>query len=113
MTHWLVVVSSVHNFHWLPEAANVLGWFVAFFVSFGGHYRLTFRHQHKQFYRALRRFFLVSASGFFLNELAYIWLLHHTAMTFDVLLGMILVAIAGITFVVSRLWAFRHKHEPA
>ena len=92
-----------------PLLANLLGWLVAFFVSFSGHYQLTFRHQPKQLGVALQRFFLVSAGGFLVNELAYAYLLEATAIAYDLLLAEILVAIAVLTFIISRLWAFRHK----
>ena len=108
-THWLVAVACVDRAGLPPLVANVLGWLVAFFVSFGGHYRLTFRHQRKELVTAFRRFFLVSAGGFLINELSYAFLLKATAVPYDLLLAAILVAIAFLTFVVSRLWAFRHK----
>ena len=34
---------------------------------------------------------------------------HATALRYDVLLALILIGLAVLTFVVSRLWAFRHK----
>ena len=108
-THWLVAVACVGRLGWSPLVANVVGWLVAFIVSFSGHYRLTFRHQPKALFVALRRFFVVSASGFAVNELSYAFLLKATAVRYDILLAMILIAIAFLTFVVSRLWAFRHK----
>ena len=92
-----------------PLVANLIGWLVAFAVSFIGHYRLTFRHSRIPWTIAIRRFFLVSAAGFLVNEGAYAWLLHATALRYDVLLALILIGLAVLTFVVSRLWAFRHK----
>ncbi|GAA0777239.1 hypothetical protein GCM10009108_12610 [Castellaniella ginsengisoli] len=93
-----------------PLAANVVGWLVAFGVSFAGHYRLTFRHQHAPLVRAASRFFLVSALGFAVNEAAYATLLHLTAIRYDVLLALVLIGIAGMTFILGRYWAFRHSH---
>src|SRR5690554_3275088 len=55
-THWLVVVAAVSMAHLPPLQANVLGWLVAFGVSFAGHYTLTFRHQNAPLWQALRRF---------------------------------------------------------
>lgn len=110
-THWLVAVGCVVVWLLPPLVANVLGWLVAFVVSFSGHYRLTFRHQRKSLVVACRRFFVVSATGFLINELSYAWLLQVTAIPYDLLLGAILVAIAVLTFVVSRFWAFRYRTE--
>ncbi|NYT64162.1 GtrA family protein [Alcaligenaceae bacterium] len=108
-THWLVVVAVVSASGLAPLAANILGWLVAFCVSFVGHYQLTFKHQRAPLAQAARRFFTVSALGFGVNELTYAWLLRATTLRYDVLLALILIAIAGMTFILGRFWAFRHK----
>ena len=90
-----------------PIFANILGWLVAFVVSFTGHYQLTFRHQHAPIWQAARRFFLVSALGFAINETSYAVLLTTTTIRYDILLAVILVAIAAMTFILGRFWAFR------
>lgn len=108
-THWLVAVACVVMWQLPPLAANVVGWLAAFLVSFSGHYRLTFRRQRKSLAAACGRFFLVSAGGFLINELSYAWLLHFTDIPYDLLLAAILVAIALLTFILSRFWAFRSK----
>ena len=90
-----------------PLVANLAGWLVAFTVSFTGHYHLTFRYQKSSLWPAATRFFVVSAIGFGINEASYAWLLHATAMRYDVLLFLVLVGVAALTFVLSRLWAFR------
>ncbi len=109
VTHWLVVVGAVSASGMRPLLANIVGWLVAFCVSFAGHFLLTFRQHRAPLARAARRFFIVSAIGFGVNELAYAWLLHTTALPYDALLALILIGIAGMTFVLGRLWAFRHK----
>lgn len=108
-THWLVVVIAVGWQGLAPLVANVVGWLVAFCVSFAGHYQLTFRHQHAPPFKAARRFFAVSALGFAVNESAYAVLLHTTALRYDILLALILIAMAFITFILGRFWAFQHK----
>jgi putative flippase GtrA len=108
-THWAVAVAFVSMLGMPPLWANLVGWLVAFCVSFTGHYQLTFRLQHAPLARAARRFFAVSALGFAVNEAAYALLLRLTAIPYDILLALILVGIAGITFILGRFWAFRHK----
>lgn len=108
-THWSVAVASVEGFGLPPLGANAVGWLIAFVVSFYGHYRLTFRHAATSWIVAARRFFLVSAGGFALNEAAYAWLLHATPLPYDVLLAIILLGLAVLTFLASRLWAFRRR----
>ncbi|MBB1625100.1 sugar translocase [Achromobacter sp. UMC71] len=108
-THWGVAVTCVEALGAAPLLANLIGWLVAFVVSFSGHYRLTFRHSHTPWTIAVRRFFFISAVGFVINESAYAWLLRVTAVRYDILLALILIALAVATFITSRLWAFRHK----
>lgn len=109
-THWLLVVGAVAALTTPPLLANVLGWLVAFGVSFAGHYTLTFRHHKAPLGQALQRFFMVSAAGFAINEAAYAWLLHVTTLRYDVLLALILVGLAVMTFILGRFWAFRQRH---
>ncbi|MFT0532986.1 GtrA family protein [Castellaniella hirudinis] len=108
-THWAVAVACVAWAGMAPLVANVAGWLVAFGVSFAGHYRLTFRHQHAPLRRAAGRFFLVSALGFAINETAYATLLRLTSIPYDILLALVLIGIAGMTFILGRCWAFRHN----
>jgi putative flippase GtrA len=108
-THWLVAVAAVEIAGLRASLANVAGWMVAFFVSFSGHYTLTFRHQHKTLLTAIWRFWCVSAAGFLINEIAFVSLLDRTPLPYYVLLALVLVGIAAMTFVFSRYWAFRHR----
>uniref|UniRef100_UPI00333FD0E4 GtrA family protein n=1 Tax=Castellaniella defragrans TaxID=75697 RepID=UPI00333FD0E4 len=107
VTHWAIAVACVASAGLAPLLANVAGWLTAFCVSFAGHYRLTFRHQHAPLAQAARRFFAVSALGFAVNEAAYAVLLHATPIRYDILLALILIGIAGLTFILGRYWAFR------
>ncbi len=109
-THWAVAVACVSLGGLAPLAANVVGWLVAFGVSFAGHYHLTFRRQRAPLGRAAARFFLVSALGFAVNEAAYAALLRLTTIRYDVLLALVLIGIAGMTFILGRYWAFRRSH---
>ena len=109
-THWLIAVLAVATLGLEPLVANVLGWLVAFGVSFAGHYQLTFRRQRGPWAKAAWRFFIVSALGFGVNELAYAFLLSATTLRYDVLLALILIAVAVVTFILGRFWAFRHKN---
>ncbi|HMW17414.1 MAG TPA: GtrA family protein [Accumulibacter sp.] len=109
LTHWLTAIGCVAVWRISPLWANVIGWLVAFVVSFAGHYRLTFRESTTPLALACRRFFIVSSIGFAINELSYAYLLHATAIAYDTLLAIILLTIAALTFVLSRWWAFRNR----
>ena len=106
LVHWVVVVLLVSGGYLTPLVANLFGWLVAFGVSFTGHYQLTFRHQRTGVTQAIRRFFLLSAFGFAINEATYALLLKQTLLPYEFLLALILVGVAALTFIFSRFWAF-------
>lgn|SRR5690625_1143317 len=106
VVHWLVAVAVVQTLALSPLLANVVGWLVAFTVSFAGHYHYTFRQQQAPWGKAARRFFCVSATGFIANELLYFYLLRTTSFSYEVLLAFVLIVIAFFTFILSRFWAF-------
>ena len=95
-----------------PLLANVVGWLVAFIVSFSGHYLLTFRGSNAPLGRAAGRFFAISAAGFAVNEVAYALALRWGALRYDITLAGLLVFVAVLTFVASRRWAFMGKPAP-
>lgn len=106
-THFVVAVACVRGLRLDPQLANVVGFLVAFTVSFLGQWRWTFGTHAAPLARALPSFFVVSVSGFAANALAYRWLLTHTALRYDVALALVLMAVAAMTFLLSRFWAFR------
>jgi len=107
LTHWTVAVLCVETLTLPPLLANGAGWLVAFQVSLLGHYYLSFRHQAPAFKRAALRFFAVAALAFACNELAYATLLHMSTLAYDTALLLVLLAVAVLSFVLSRCWAFR------
>ena len=110
LVHWLVVVTLVSSAAWQPLTANVIGWLVAFNVSYSGHYFLTFRALQSGLKSSLPRFFVLSGMGFLVNETAYAILLRETSMPYEWLLGMILIGVPVLTFIFSRFWAFAARH---
>jgi putative flippase GtrA len=104
--HWGVVVGLVEHAGWRPLVANVLGWLVAFVVSYSGHHQLTFRRSGASVASSAPRFFLVSALGFAVNEASYALLLGVSGWRYDIVLGAVLVAVAAFTYLLSRHWAF-------
>jgi putative flippase GtrA len=109
LVHWLVVVALVGASVLAPLIANIIGWLVAFLVSFTGHYQITFRHQRGSLLHSVKRFFLLSAAGFLVNEASFAVLLYKTDVPYQLLLGLVLVGVAFLTFIASRFWAFTAK----
>lgn len=106
VVHWFVVVALVTRSGWHPALANVLGWFVAFHVSFAGHHRLTFSGHGASTLSAAARFLAISASAFLLNEVVYVLLLWWTPLPYQLALAIVLVGGAVMTYAWSRHWAF-------
>jgi putative flippase GtrA len=103
--HWCVVVCLVRGLGFAPLLANIIGWLVAFVASFAGHYLLTFRDQSAPLGRSALRFFGVSALGFSINESIYAITLA-LGWRYDWALLIVLIAVAAMTYLLSRRWAF-------
>jgi putative flippase GtrA len=94
-----------------PLVANVFAFLLAFQVSHLGHHRFTFSAADAPVRRSRRRFFLVAVSSFLVNEALYALLLHFTELDYRVALGIVLVAVAALTFVSARQWAFAGEEQ--
>ena len=112
LTHLAVVGAAVEILSLQPLAANVIGFFIAFLVSFSGHARWTFPLAPARYAAARTRFFAVALTGFVLNQTAYAEALrlfgprHYLPVLAAVLLG-----VAAATFLLSKLWAFAHPQS--
>jgi len=88
--------------------ANVLGFLLAFGVSFLGHHRLSFAAQQARGRDALPRFALVAVLGFVSNELMYAVLLRW-GMEYRLALLLVLITVAAMTWLLSRHCAFKRQ----
>lgn len=108
LTHWLVAVLAMRVMDAL--LANVVGFAMAFPVSFVGHWRWSFHEQGARWPDALPRFALVACSSFSGNELLFATLLRLTDWPGPLALALTLLLVAAATFVASRSWAFARRH---
>ncbi|MES0812969.1 GtrA family protein [Roseibium sp. SCPC15] len=95
--------------------ANIFGFLVAFSVSFSGHYYWSFSHLRRDgtALKSMRRFLIISLSGFLLNSTVLALWLQFTPWPdlFGLLFSIAIVP--AFTFVGARLWAFSHRQaEP-
>ncbi len=106
-THLAVVATVVELLGLKPLAANVIGFAVAFLVSFGGHARFTFPIAPQRFAAARARFFAVAFTGFVLNQAAYAVALDLFGPRYYLpLLAGVILSVSVATFLLSKLWAF-------
>ncbi|WP_280567464.1 GtrA family protein [Chromohalobacter sp. 296-RDG] len=81
--------------------ANIVAFLVAFQISLIGHRRLTFRRRGRA-----RRFFLVAASGFILNNGVLATLLAVTPLHGFIAVAIATLTVPVLTYLASRFWAF-------
>jgi len=108
--HYWTVVALVELLGIAPLRANVGGFIVAFWVSYFGHRYWTFSdtvdRQAGQT-QSFLRFLSVAVLGFMMNEFLFFLLLHYTGMPYYIALAIVVLTVAVMTYVLSRLWAFR------
>ena len=90
-----------------PEAANGLGFVIAFAVSFGGHRWLSFKGTSTPIQQSLLRFGVTALAGFACNEVVFMVLTRHYGWFGLLALFAALVVASAQTFVLSRIWAFQ------
>ncbi|MED5499453.1 GtrA family protein [Salinicola sp. LHM] len=84
---------------------NLCGFLVAFQISLVGHRRLTFRRRGRA-----KRFFTLAVLGFVLNNGVLAALLASTRIAGFWAIVIATLTVPLITYVGSRLWAFREHH---
>ena len=107
--HFTAVVIQVSLFALHPLIANVIAFLVAFQVSYLGHRHWTFSHTKDGSNQSVWRFFLVAVSSFFVNEGLFYCFLRFTSLPYWVSLAVVLILVAGMTFLLGKFWAFAHR----
>lgn len=128
LVHFLVLIGIVHFTATRPVWANIFAFFVAFIVSFIGHFYLTFRHSipaiitghsnqpnpstydgaRKQTVKILLKWFVSSAAGFMVNQGLFVLGLNWLGERYYILIWLVVTAIITVmTFALGKLWAFK------
>lgn len=107
LTHYTVALFS---FYWWGNIAainsNWLGFLVAFPVSYFGHRYWTFQGTSMKHPQAILKFFFVALISFLGNQ-SLLWLgLQITPLPFWLLLAIIMLLIALMTYSLSKYWVF-------
>jgi putative flippase GtrA len=112
LTHLATVAFLVEVLFAGPLTANLIGFCLAFSVSFKGHSQWTFPTAPERRPAARLRFFAVALIGFLLNQSAYAFALPLFGARFYLpVLAAVLLGVASVTFLLSKLWAFAHPEN--
>lgn len=103
--HLLVFEAARHAMP--PEVANLVGFLVAFGVSFAGHRWLSFKGTRTGLQQSLLRFAVTAVAGFVTNELCFVLALRVALWPVWPSLVLALLLAAGQTFLLGRWWAFQ------
>jgi putative flippase GtrA len=90
-----------------PEIANLIGFGIAFLVSFYGHRFLSFTDAGTSLGTSFGRFAVTALAGLATNEAVFVLLFRvlDWPATLALLCGLLLAAVQ--TFMLTRFWAFR------
>lgn len=105
--HYIVAVTLESGFAMAPAWANVIGFGCAFPVSYIGHSKLSFAHHTASHRTSFPRFLAIALSGFIGNQVLLLSLLAWFGLPFWIMLALVMVIIAFLTYIFSRYWAFQ------
>lgn len=102
----LAVVAGTVPLGLSPLLANVIGFLLAFALSFLGHARWSFPAVGRPVGMALRRFAVISVLGFGLNEACYAGALSWTELDYRLALVFVVSILGLFKLLASKHWAF-------
>lgn len=108
LTHFVVLWLSVELMLISPAWGNVLGFLSGFFVSFLGHYHVTFAHSQTTIGKSLKRWLLSSVLAFLANQLLFIIGLRLLTEHYYALIWLVVTIMVTVgSFLSGKLWAFK------
>jgi putative flippase GtrA len=105
--HYVVAVGVEFAQILSPAQANILGFLLAFPVSYLGHRKLSFAGHTATHQQAFPKFFAVALGGFLINQFMVVNALSFTAMPFWLILAIVMILVAISTYLLSHYWAFK------
>lgn len=85
--------------------SNVVGFVIAFFVSFLGHYHFSFQ-RNTPFLRSMLRYGVIALMGFAVNNFVLLGLVSMNVLPEAVALAVAIIIVPVGTFIASRFWGF-------
>lgn len=105
--HFSLVVLLVEMQDLKPLVANIIGFMVAFQVSYWGHRYWTFSETTALHRVAFPRLFVVNCLGFIANESIFYVFLTAFSLPYPLALFFTLSILPLVTFTLGKLWVFR------
>jgi len=106
IVNFIIVIFLVELFNMYPLLANLFAFFTAFMVSFIGHRYWTFAHKDHRFIKCMPKFFVTALLGLSVSEGLYYIMLRYK-VSYEIGLLFVIIIVAGVSFTVSKFWAFR------
>lgn len=107
LVHVIVALLVIRYWQLSLPIANIIAFGSAFWVSLLGHQFFSFNAATLPLRQTLWRFFLVAIIGFIINEGCVIVLHLATTWSNQLILLIAIVLSAAVTFVLSRVFAFK------
>ena len=88
-----------------PFFANIVAFSVAFWVSYFGHYRFTFKSSNSQKMASVR-FFITAILGLLLNQACIYVFVYLVGISYELSLVITFMLVSINTYLVSKYWVF-------
>lgn len=107
LVHYVVAVSLEAMTSLTPAWSNIIGFLLAFPVSYVGHRNFSFAAHQAPHQQALPKFLAVAIGGFLANQALLLTSMRLFDLPFWLALGGVMVIVAMTTYLLSRHWAFQ------
>lgn len=109
--HYMVAISLLNLWSLSIGVSNLIGFLLAFWVSFFGHHYFSFQIKQQISQESLLKFLLVASMGFVLNESLVLSLHHATSLSLQQIVIIAIAITACITFFLNKLFSFQIKSK--
>lgn len=106
-THYVVGLFAYSVLGLGPGVSNAIGYACGFPVSYAGQRSWTFGETREPHRVALPRYAMVQLGSFLVNQALLLLAVRFLPLPFWFILGAVLVIVAMLTYVTSKVWVFR------
>lgn len=107
VVHLSIALSLISYANIQPLHANFIAFLCAFLLSFSGHLKWTFSAEGRRRGAAFIKFFVITFTAFLANNIVLFGLVERKVMSDQWAVCIAVTIIPVISFLGSRLWAFK------